>query len=125
MICSHVLEHVDDDAAAMRELCRITSACGWCMIMVPLDLSRAQTYEDPSIDTPQARERAYWQHDHVRLYGADVGERLTAAGFLVEQISPAEEFGPQAMTRCRLLATDHIWLCRPRRGWRSPPPEHL
>lgn len=125
VICSHVLEHVVDDAAAMRELRRITSPGGWCLVMVPLDLGRAQTYEDPSVETPEARERAYWQHDHVRLYATDIGERLTAAGFSVEQIRPAAEFGSGVMTRSRLLAADHIWLCRPRDDRRSPPSEHL
>ena len=42
------LEHVPDDAAAMRELRRVTVEGGWCLVMVPLDLARAETYEDPS-----------------------------------------------------------------------------
>ena len=58
VICSHVLEHVDDDAAAMRELARITAPGGWCLVMVPLDLERETTYEDPTITSPEARRRA-------------------------------------------------------------------
>jgi SAM-dependent methyltransferase len=114
VICSHVLEHVEDDAKAMRELRRIVSPDGWCLVMVPLDLTRQRTYEDPSIVTPEERERAFWQHDHVRLYAPDVGERLAAAGFTVERIRPHEEFGPYLARRCRLLEADDIWLCRPR-----------
>lgn len=113
VLCSHVLEHVPDDVAAMRELRRITAPGGWCLVMVPLDLSREQTYEDPSITLPNDRELAFWQHDHVRLYAPDIGERLTAAGFAVERIRPEEEFGPQTMARCRIGETDDIWLCRP------------
>ena len=45
-ICSHVLEHVEDDAVAMRELRRVLVPGGWAIVMVPLDLSRALTYED-------------------------------------------------------------------------------
>jgi SAM-dependent methyltransferase len=97
VICSHVLEHVSDDRAAMRELRRITRQ--WCLIMVPLDLGRAETYEDATIVAPDERRRAFWQDDHVRLYASDIGERLTDAGFVVERIEPEIEFGAAAMTQ--------------------------
>jgi SAM-dependent methyltransferase len=113
VICSHVLEHVEDDATAMRELRRIVAPDGWCLVMVPLDLGRERTYEAPSIVAPEERERAFWQHDHVRLYAPDIGERLAAAGFTVERVRPFEEFGFELATRCRLLEADYVWLCRP------------
>jgi len=113
VICSHVLEHVADDAAAMRELRRITAAGGWCLVMVPLDLGCEHTYEDPSVVSASDRERLFGQHDHVRMYAPDIGERLTAAGFDVERIRPVEEFGAVIVQRCRLLEADEIWLCRP------------
>jgi SAM-dependent methyltransferase len=112
VICSHVLEHVPDDRAAMRELRRITSDDGWCLIMVPLDPDASSTYEDWSITDPADRERAFWQHDHVRVYGLDVGARLRAAGFDVECIRPETAF-PDLIERCGLLLSDLIWLCRP------------
>jgi SAM-dependent methyltransferase len=114
VLCSHVLEHVADDAAAMAELRRITSPSGWCAVMVPLDLSRERTYEDPAITSSEDRERAFWQCDHVRLYAPDIGERLEAAGFEVERIRPESEFGAQTLARCRIIVADQIWLCRPR-----------
>jgi SAM-dependent methyltransferase len=113
VICSHVLEHVDDDRAAMRELRRITAAGGWCLVMVPLDIDRERTYEDRSIVAPEARERAFRQDDHVRLYAPDIGDRLAAAGFAVERIRPFEEFGSDLARRCGLLEADYMWLCRP------------
>jgi SAM-dependent methyltransferase len=113
VICSHVLEHVEDDTAAMRELRRVTAVGGWCVVMVPLDVGRERTYEDPSIVSPHERERAFWQHDHVRLYAPDIGDRLAAAGFAVERIRPLEEFGSEVARRCRLLEADDMWLCRP------------
>jgi len=67
---SHVLEHITDDRAAMRELRRILRPGGWAIVMVPIEHGRTTTYEDPSITTPEERERAYWQSDHVRLYAA-------------------------------------------------------
>jgi Methyltransferase domain len=113
ILCSHVLEHVDDDRAAIAELRRITSPGGWCAVMVPLDLRREHTYEDSSITSPEDRRRAFWQHDHVRLYAADIGLRLEAAGFDVERIRPEPEFGVEMVARCRINQADDIWLCRP------------
>ncbi len=113
VICSHVLEHVENDGAAMRELRRITASGGWCLVMVPIDTGSERTHEDPTIASPEARERAFWQHDHVRLYAPDIGERLAEAGFAVEQIRPFEKFGARVASRCRLLEADYMWLCRP------------
>jgi SAM-dependent methyltransferase len=113
VLCSHVLEHVVDDAAAMRELRRVTAPGGWCIAMVPLDPSRDRTYEDPAIVTPHERERAFLQHDHVRFYGTDFGERLANAGFDVTRIEPSLEFGARTIERCGLLEADFVWLCRP------------
>jgi SAM-dependent methyltransferase len=113
VICSHVLEHVPDDAAAMRELRRITAPGGWCLVMVPLALDRKATYEDASVTAPQDRRREFLQHDHVRLYAPDIADRLRAAGFDVEVVDLARELGPDAAARDGLLASDLIFLCRP------------
>jgi len=115
VICSHVLEHIHDDAAAMGELRRITSPGGCCVVMVPLALDRATTYEDPSITAPDDRRRAFLQHDHVRLYAPDIVDRLRSAGFEVEVVDMRAELGDEA-DRHGLLASDLIFLCRPSRA---------
>jgi SAM-dependent methyltransferase len=113
IICSHVLEHVPDDAAAMRELHRVTAAGGFVLVMVPLALDRATTYEDPRISAPEERERAFLQRDHVRLYAPDIADRLRAAGFAVETVDLHAELGPAAAAHHGLLASDLILLGRP------------
>jgi SAM-dependent methyltransferase len=113
VICSHVLEHVPDDAAAMAELHRITAPGGWCLVMVPLALDRAMTYEDGAVTTPEDRRREFLQHDHVRLYAPDIAGRLTAAGFAVEAVDLAAELGADGAARHGLLPSDVIFLCRP------------
>jgi SAM-dependent methyltransferase len=113
VICSHVLEHVRDDGAAMRELRRIVAPGGWCLVMVPLDLGREHTHEDPALTEPEDRLRAFGQADHVRFYAPDIAGRLMAAGFEVERILPREEFGDELVERCRIPDTDQLFLCRP------------
>jgi SAM-dependent methyltransferase len=113
VLCSHVLEHVPDDAAAMRELRRVTAPSGFCLVMVPLALDREHTYEDPAITAPQDREREFLQHDHVRLYAPDVAARLQDAGFGVEVVDMHAELGPEQAARYRLLTSDLAFLCRP------------
>ncbi|HEV2061185.1 MAG TPA: class I SAM-dependent methyltransferase [Solirubrobacteraceae bacterium] len=113
VVCSHVLEHVSDDAAAIGELRRVTAPGGWCLVMVPLALDRATTYEDASITAPEDRRREFLQHDHVRLYAPDIAERLRAARFAVEVVDMAAELGPGGAARHGLLASDLIFLCRP------------
>jgi SAM-dependent methyltransferase len=112
VICSHVLEHVSDDAAAMRELRRVTAPGGWCLVMVPADVGRATTYEDPAIVAPAARREAFLQEDHVRLYGRDVEDRLAEAGFAVEILRPLKLFGEPAARRAGLLEGDWMFLGR-------------
>ena len=113
VLCSHVLEHVPDDRAAMRELRRVTAPTGFCLVMVPLDLDRERTYEDPTITSPRDREREFLQHDHVRLYAPDIEGRLRAAGFDVEVVDVHAEVGDAEAARYRLLRSDLVFLCRP------------
>jgi ubiquinone/menaquinone biosynthesis C-methylase UbiE len=112
VVCSHVLEHVPDDARAIAELRRITAPGGWCLVMVPLDLGRKRTYEDPAITTPEARQAAFWQFDHMRLYAPDLEERLRAGGFDVEVVRPVEAFGSAAAARAGILPADWVFLGR-------------
>lgn len=113
IICSHVLEHVERDRDALAELRRVVTADGWVLLLVPQDRERAETYEDPAITTPAARRGAYWQDDHVRLYGRDFADRVRAAGFAVETLVMSERLGPGAAARHGLIDADLLHLCRP------------
>ncbi len=87
IICSHVLEHIPNDALAMREMRRVLKPGGWAILQVPISLSFGATYEDFSITDPQDRERAFGQNDHVRIYAMDYVDRLKSAEFAVQPFS--------------------------------------
>lgn len=108
--CSHVLEHVSDDAAAMAELYRVLKPRGWAVLQVPITVPR--TFEDSTITSPEERERVFGQWDHVRCYGPDYKDRLTKAGFLVEVDGFVRELDDDTIVRCGLLANEDVYLCR-------------
>ncbi len=112
IICSHVLEHVEADRAAMRELHRVLAPGGWLIVMVPIDVGRASTYEDPAVRTPADRERAFLQSDHVRLYAPDIAQRLADVGFAVQRERYALTLGPELAARYGCIEQDEIYLCR-------------
>lgn len=85
VICSHVLEHVDDDRAALREFARVVRPGGAAIIMVPLDLGR-DTFEDDTATTAAQRLAAFGHPYHVRICGRDYGSRIAAAGFSVRRL---------------------------------------
>jgi SAM-dependent methyltransferase len=90
-IVSHVLEHIDDDAAALRELYRVLRPGGMAVIQVPNDPTRDKTYEDPTIVTEADRRRHFGQSDHMRVYGRDLTLRLREPGFGLEVQRPRND----------------------------------
>jgi len=124
IFCNHVLEHIPDDRLAMRELYRVLNPGGWAILQVPIDLSRAVTYEDPTIVTPEERERHFGQDDHVRWYGADYGARLAEAGFKVTVDDFAAGFDNATAERCGIIRGEDIYLCR-KVGAPPIPPDRL
>lgn len=102
VICSHVLEHVDDDVAALREMGRVVRPGGWLLLNVPYEMGRSQTYEDPTITSPEGRLAAFGQEDHVRIYARDdFTKRLALAGLSYVDTFPIT---PTEVDRFRLQA---------------------
>ena len=70
VICNHVLEHIEDDRRAFREIMRVLTPSGFFQFTVPLPQTRAVTEEWGYPDRP---------HGHYRLYGRDVIDRFAEA----------------------------------------------
>ena len=118
IICNHVMEHVEDDLQCMRELYRVLKPGGWAIMQVPIDYSRAETFEDDSIVTPEDREKHYWQKDHVRLYGKDYPERLAQAGFNVKHDHYVQEIKKELREKFRLQDEEVIYYLSKEKGTR-------
>jgi SAM-dependent methyltransferase len=113
ILCSHVLEHVQDDRRAMQELHRVLRPGGWAVLQVPIEADRARTYEDPAVVTAEERLRIFGQDDHVRIYGRDYTDRLEAAGFRVAAVGYAERLPAAERQRHALRpAEPPIYLAR-------------
>lgn len=110
-VCSHVLEHVPDDRAAMAELFRVLRPGGWGIAMVPICLTIDEVHDDPSITGESERWRHYAQGDHVRLYSKQGWiARLEAAGFVVHQYGIGF-FGEDVFRRLGLTPTSVLYVC--------------
>ena len=84
-VCSHILEHVDDDIKAMKELYRILKPGGLGIAMVPIIESVIETKDDPSIKDENLRLKYFGQSNHVRLYAKlQFIQRLESVGFKVK-----------------------------------------
>lgn len=112
VFCNHVMEHVDDALQCMKELHRVMKPGGWGILQVPQDFSRELTYEDPSIVTPEDREKHYWQYDHVRLFGMDYPQWLEKAGFEVETFDVNDHLKPDQIERFRINPKEMLYIAR-------------
>jgi SAM-dependent methyltransferase len=114
IMCIHVLEHIPDDKKAMQELYRVLKPNGIALLDVPIDETSETTYEDWSITSHEGRTKAFWQWDHVRLYGLDFPKKLRAEGFVVTEDDHIKEKGKEVINKQGLEATTN-YLCTKQR----------
>jgi hypothetical protein len=107
VVCSHVLEHVDD-RRGLAELYRVLSPAGFALLMFPLVEGWTTTYEDSSKTDEEERWQHFCQGDHVRRYGADVRQRIVDVGFTLREFTAVEPY----VTRHGLLAGEKLFVAR-------------
>jgi SAM-dependent methyltransferase len=88
-MANHILEHIPDDRASMKEIYRVLKTGGVAILQVPYSETLPHTIEEPFIDDPVRQAARFGQRDHVRIYALnDYTARLVQAGFRVRLLSP-------------------------------------
>jgi len=111
IFCNHVLEHIPDDAQAIRELYRVMKPGGTGIFQVPQDMSREKTFEDNSITEARERARIFGQYDHVRVYAKDYFDKLRFYGFEVNAIDYGVVIGKERIEKYRLSEGERLPVC--------------
>lgn len=110
ILCSHVLEHVNDDRKALKELFRILKPDGTALIIIPVE--RESTFEDSSVTEPEERLKIFGQRDHVRIYGEDFINRLIESGFKVKTYLPKDIFSENEQIKYGIkIESDRLYIC--------------
>ena len=110
IICSHVLEHVENDKRCMSEIKRMLKQNGIALLMVPIMLTIDKDYENDAITIPEQRLLHFGQEDHVRLYSKfGFVQKLQEVGFKVNELS-FDYFGKEFLKKAGLDSKNVLYV---------------
>jgi SAM-dependent methyltransferase len=112
ILCNHVLEHINDDKKAMKELYRVLNKNGTAILQVPINQKSNKTFEDSSIVDKKQRIEKFGQYDHIRLYGLDYFKKLESFGFKVDPLKYSKEFTESEIIKYGLIKDEIIPVCK-------------
>ncbi len=111
IICSHVLEHVEDDKKALRELRRILKPDGMILFLVPVDLSCEGIDEAWGLSEEENWKR-FGQGDHCRRYGKQAMlQRIENEGLSVNEMT-RDYFGKNVFDLLQLTDTSTLYVLK-------------
>lgn len=103
--CSHVLNMVDDDVAAVTEIARVLNDQGMALIQVPLGTEATTRAAAKEWDASRRRE-AFGDPGMSHRHGLDVLLRWSPAGLAIERVDFAGRLGVEEFHRLGLIEED-------------------
>lgn len=108
IICSHILEHVQDDEKAMAEMKRILKPDGKLVFLAPINLNQDLIDEEWGLSEAE-NIRRFGQGDHCRMYGKKgLLERLSKY-FYIHSLD-IKYFGEELFRQCGLTDTSVLYV---------------
>ena len=112
ILCNHVLEHVEDDKKAIKEINRVMKKDGFAILQVPFYYPIPEkTIEDKSIVSKKEREKIYGQSDHLRKYGEDYDKRILSQGLKLKKSNFIDSFSKKEKKYYGLQEKEVIYYC--------------
>ena len=111
VVANQILEHVENDYTAMKEVKRVLKNGGKFIVTVPINLVAAETFEDQSITSEAERLEKYGQKDHVRMYGLDFKNRLQTVFEHVDEYKAREMYSKDEMYQYALSPEESVFVC--------------
>ena len=111
ILCNHVLEHVENDIKALKEIKRVLKKNAKGIVQVPFyHPIPKDTIEDKSVVSKKERELLYGQSDHVRKYGYDYKKRLESTGLNVKVKKPNLFLTDSEMKKYCIMRSEDLYI---------------
>lgn len=100
LIANHILEHIPNYRAALREFHRVLRPGAIAILQTPYSRLLEKTFEDKNINTDALRLFFHGQSDHVRTFSeSDLFQSLQESGFELRMVKHDDCFDDAATLR--------------------------
>jgi len=83
------------------------------MLILQVPVRGQTTFEDPAVNSEPERLEKFLQEDHVRLYGADLKNRIEESGFACDVLSTESlSQQDQLLFSIKTALYREVFLCR-------------
>lgn len=113
LIANHLLEHIPDYPAALREFHRVLKPGAVGILQTPYSRLLRGNFEDDNINTDELRLFFHGQRDHVRTFGEHgLKQGIESSGLLLQTIRHREHFDDDMTYRFGVNREEDLFLVR-------------